>query len=91
MYYLYMLLCDKAFFYTGITNNIDKRLREHKSGCSIHTKRYKPIELIYTKVFPTRNKAEKREEQIKGWSNRKKRALVNGTLTKLISLSKSKS
>jgi len=91
MYTLYILLCDKAFFYTGITDNIDKRIREHKSGQSPHTKRYDSLELIYTEDYPTRSQAENREKQIKGWSNAKKKALVDGNLVKLRELSKSKS
>jgi len=91
MYYLYILLCDKALFYTGITTSLDKRTRNHKSGYSPHTKRYKSIELVYTENYLRRSEAEKREEQIKGWSKQKKRALIEGNLTKLRQLSKSKS
>ena len=91
MYYLYILLCDKAFFYTGITNDLNKRIREHKSGYSAHTKRYETIELVYTEAHQTRLKAESRERQIKGWAREKKKALLEGNLDKLRKLSKSKS
>ena len=91
MYYLYILLCDKAFFYTGITNNLNKRIKEHKSGFSNHTKRYKLLQLVHTETYPTRLKAESRERQIKGWSNEKKKALIEGNLDKLRRLSKGKS
>jgi putative endonuclease len=90
MYYLYILLCDKAFFYTGITNNLDKRIKEHKSGHSFHTKRYSSIELVYTETYPIRLKAELREKQIKGWTNKKKKALIEGNFDKLKKSSKSK-
>ena len=91
MYYLYILLCDKAFFYTGITNNPDKRIKEHKFGRSLHTKRYNSIELVYTEEYSTRLEAESREKQIKGWTNEKKKALIEGNFSKLRKLSKSKS
>jgi len=91
MYYLYILFCDKAIFYTGITNNLDKRIKEHKSGSSPHTKRYRQVQLVRTEKFSSRPEAEKRERQIKGWSREKKKALVEGNLSKLVQLSKSKS
>lgn len=91
MYYLYILLCDKAFFYIGITRNLDKRLKEHKSGYSPHTKRYKTIELIYTEEYNKRLEADKREKQIKGWSREKKKALIEGNIEKLKVLSRDKS
>jgi len=90
MYKLYILLCDKAFFYTGITNNLDRRVNEHKAGKSLHTKRYKAIDLVYSEVLSTRADAEKREKQIKGWSTQKKKALIKGNLNQLRILSKSK-
>ncbi len=91
MYYLYILLCNKAFFYTGVTNKLDKRLQNHKLDYSPHTKRYKYIELVYTENFPARREAEKREKQIKGWTNKKKKALIEGKIKQLRKLSKSKS
>lgn len=91
MYYLYILLCDKAFYYTGITENLKKRILEHKNGYSPHTKRYSLIESVHVESFQHRAEAEEREKQIKGWSKEKKKALVEGDLDKLKELSRSKS
>lgn len=91
MNYVYILLCNKDIFYTGQTNNLEKRLLEHKSGYSPHTKRYKHVELMYSEQFVTRAQAEERENQLKGWSRAKKIALITGNKEKLVELSKSKS
>ncbi|MCL5003703.1 MAG: GIY-YIG nuclease family protein [Patescibacteria group bacterium] len=91
MYSLYILNCDKAFFYSGITDDVSKRLVEHRCGYSPHTRRYKSIELVYTEEFPTKHLSELREKQIKGWTREKKKALIEGNLEKLRRLSKSRS
>ena len=91
MYYVYILLCDKAFFYVGITKDLEKRLKSHKAGYNLHTRRYSLIELVYTEEFKARDEAEKREKQIKGWSRAKKKTLIDGDSDKLEKLSKSKS
>ena len=89
MYYIYILLCDKAFFYVGITNDVDKRLRQHIKKKSPHTKRYNDIELVYKEEYKTRLEAETREKQLKGWSKAKKKALVERNINLLKELSKS--
>jgi len=91
MYYLYVLLCDKAVFYIGVTRNLEGRLANHKARHSPHTKRYRSVELVYTEKYSIRTKAEEREKQIKGWSREKKKALVDGDIEKLRELSRSKS
>lgn len=91
VYYLYILFCDKAFFYVGVTSDLKRRLRDHKSGFSSHTKRYKAIELVYKEEYSVRSVAEEREKQIKGWSRAKKKALISGNIDKLQGLSRSKS
>lgn len=91
MYSVYILLCDKAFFYTGVANDLSRRLNEHQSGYSPHTKRYNQVEFMYSEDHKTRESAENRERQIKGWSREKKKALISGDPNKLKLLSKSKS
>jgi putative endonuclease len=87
MYYLYILDCDDAFFYVGITKDVDNRLAQHRNEYSTYTKRYKKIDLVYKEEFSSRANAERREKQLKGWSKAKKKALINQDLDKLISLS----
>jgi putative endonuclease len=87
IYYLYILVCDDAFLYVGITKDVNKRLSQHRNKYSPYTKRYEKIDLVYTEEFSSRGDAECREKQLKGWSRAKKKALINKDLDKLISLS----
>ena len=65
--------------YTGQTNNIRRRVREHKSGKgSGFTGKYNAHKLVYFEMVETRWLAEAREQQIKAGSRKKKVALING-------------
>ena len=77
MYYVYLLRCNDGSFYTGVTNNLDRRFIEHrtKSG-GWHTKIHKAAKILYTENFPTKIEALKREKQIKGWRREKKLNLI---------------
>ncbi len=73
MWYLYILLCGDNSFYTGITNNLEKRLKEHKSGKgSKYTRSHKMIKVVYQEEIKTHSEALKREFEIKGWSRENK-------------------
>jgi len=61
MYFVYILLCDKDFFYVGLTDDLEKRLRDHTSGYSPYTKRFDGVELVYSERHSKRFQAEKRE------------------------------
>lgn len=91
MYYVYILKCDDAFFYVGLTTNLDKRVIQHQKHQSTHTKRYDKMRLVYSEALNKRIDAEKRENQLKGWSRDKKKALITGDIELLRKLSKSKS
>ncbi|MBI2591159.1 MAG: GIY-YIG nuclease family protein [Candidatus Brennerbacteria bacterium] len=86
---VYILFCDQKTFYIGITSNLNKRLKEHKSGYSSYTKKFSEIKLVYQEKYPKKSIAEKRENQLKGWSIAKKKALIAGNKDLLIKLSKS--
>ncbi len=77
-WFLYILLCDKKTFYVGITNNLKKRLAQHRRKESQYTKQFSQIELLYREEYSSQWQAEKRERQIKRWSVAKKKALVEG-------------
>jgi len=64
-YYTYLLLCNNDKFYCGITNNIQRRLKEHSSGYSIFTRRYKKVELLMAVVFKSRKESRIMEKDIK--------------------------
>ena len=60
MYTVYLLKSKtKRKSYVGITNNIDRRLKEHNSGKHLYTKRYLPWEIIYQEEFKTFLRQEK--------------------------------
>ena len=64
--------------YTGVTNNLKRRVYEHKSGTgSAFTKRYNLIKLVYYEMTNDINAAIFREKQIKAGSRQKKIDLVN--------------
>jgi putative endonuclease len=78
MWYVYILLCNGKTYYIGVTNDLRERLREHKEHRSFFTKQFKDIELVHQEWYPTKVSAEKREEQLKRWSNQKKQELIGG-------------
>ncbi len=84
-YYFYILKCADSSYYTGVTNNIDRRVAEHINGNDIrcYTFSRRPLELVYSESFPEIDYAIRREKQIKGWSRKKKEALISGNYHKL--------
>ncbi len=90
-YFVYFLACRDESFYTGVTNNIERRIREHQSGFNQHcyTYRRRPVVLVFFEEYHNVLEAISREKQIKGWSRNKKKALINGDFDKLREYSKS--
>jgi len=80
MWFVYLLFCDEKTFYIGITNDLVKRLREHKNKESFFTKKFSQIKLVYCKKYKFRKEAADRERQLKGWSRAKKQMLIQGKL-----------
>ena len=73
MYYVYLIKCENKSIYTGVTNNLNRRFREHKEKTGGHyTASHKVEKIIYTEAFETKSGALKRESQIKGWRREKK-------------------
>jgi putative endonuclease len=79
-FWVYIVLCSDASFYTGITNNVERRLWQHNNGidrfCYTYTRQ--PVRLVYAAEFHDSMEAIRWEKQIKGWSRAKKNALVRG-------------
>jgi putative endonuclease len=66
MYYLYIIESTiKKWHYIGITEDIEKRLKEHNYGKTVSTKPYKPFRVIHTETFPNKTLARKREIHLK--------------------------
>ena len=78
-WHLYIIRCRDNTFYTGITNNLDQRIRDHNHGKGYRYTKYRwPVRLIYAEPHADKVSAMKREAQIQGWSRRKKEVLSSG-------------
>ncbi len=77
-FYVYILKCKNGQYYIGHTDNIDQRMSQHQQGLieKCYTLKRRPVELIFLQVFSTRDEAFHAERQIKGWSRKKKEALM---------------
>ncbi|MGY8915279.1 MAG: GIY-YIG nuclease family protein [Flavobacteriales bacterium] len=80
LYYVYILLCSDGFTYTGITNDVARRLIEHQNGKNkpSFTFNRRPVQLIFQQEFNDVNQAIYFEKKLKKWSTIKKLALANG-------------
>lgn len=77
MWYVYILLCKDRTYYTGCTNNLKQRVKNHLSGKGgRYTMSHKPHKLIYKEKVFGRSEALKREAEIKKWTRRKKQILI---------------
>ena len=82
-YFIYILRTSSNTLYIGQTNNLEKRLSEHKNKSSKSAKyiRYfNSFKLIYFEKYQTRKEAMQREAQLKKWSRKKKEAIIAGNL-----------
>jgi putative endonuclease len=76
---VYILKCADGSYYTGHTDNLEKRLAQHHSGsCGGYTSKRLPVVLAFSQEFPTREEALISEQRIKGWGRKKKEAMIRG-------------
>lgn len=76
-YYVYVLECSDKSLYTGITNNLDKRILTHNSNKGAkYTKTHGPVTLKYYEEVENRSTALKRESEIKKLSRIEKLNLI---------------
>ncbi len=77
MYTLYILLCKDNTLYTGITNDLERRFKEHKEGkASKYTRARKVKKIVYTEKLKNKSLALKREIEIKKLNRKQKDALI---------------
>ena len=77
-YYVYLASLSGTL-YIGITNNLERRMVEHKKGLIPgFTKQYGVYRLVYFEVYSDVRNAIRREKQLKGWRREKKVALIRG-------------
>ena len=75
---VYMLECSDNSIYTGITNNLEERLKKHQSGNGAKYLRGRlPIKLVYKENFINRSEATKREIYIKKMKKNEKKNLID--------------
>jgi putative endonuclease len=84
-YYVYILKCGDTSYYTGVTNNQERRINEHVEGADTkcYTYRRRPVDLVFQQGFSEILQAIEREKQIKGWTRKKKEALITENIDAL--------
>lgn len=83
-FFTYMLHCSDDSYYVGQTDDLGRRLVEHDAGTTGgYTASRRPVRLVWSEEFSTREEARAAEVQIKKWSRRKKAALVSGNIDEL--------
>jgi putative endonuclease len=77
-YYVYIMTNRSVTtLYTGVTNDLERRVYEHKHGLvNGFTKRYKVTRLVYYEATDDVRSAIEREKQLKGWLRQRKVALI---------------
>lgn len=84
MYNVYMLKCFDDTLYTGITDDLDKRLEVHNQGKGAkYTRGRLPVKLIYSETAENKSEALKREYQIKQLTRKKKEELILNNIINL--------
>ncbi|MES2120810.1 MAG: GIY-YIG nuclease family protein [Pseudomonadota bacterium] len=78
-FWAYILRCADGRYYTGHTDELQRRIAEHQHGgyCDF-TSRRRPVRLMWCQDFPTRVEALEAERRVKPWSRAKKEALIRG-------------
>jgi len=73
-FYVYILRCADGSYYIGHTDDLEERLSEQeRGGVTVYTRKRRPVVLVFSADFYTREGAIDRERQIKGWSRAKRR------------------
>ncbi|MCX6833084.1 MAG: GIY-YIG nuclease family protein [candidate division Zixibacteria bacterium] len=90
-FWVYILRCADGSYYTGHTDNLERRIGQHTTGAivSCYTFKRRPLELVFSQEFTTREEAKAAERQIKGWSRKKKEAMMRGDWAEVSRLAKS--
>ena len=82
-YFVYIVRCKDKSLYTGITKDLENRLRQHNGeivGGAFYTKNKRPIKLVYTEEHMTHLSAARREVEIKKMSKAQKEKLITNNI-----------
>jgi predicted GIY-YIG superfamily endonuclease len=78
-FWVYILRCADGALYTGQTDDLERRIAQHQSGeFAGFTSSRRPVKLVFAQVCASRVEALNFERQIKGWTHKKKVALIRG-------------
>ncbi len=78
--HVYIVECRDTSYYTGVTNNVERRIHEHNAGIDpdCYTYRRRPVVLRFYETFQEPLQAIAFEKTVKGWSRKKKEAIIAG-------------
>ena len=80
-WFVYILRCGDGTLYTGVTDDVPRRLETHRSGRGAkYTRGRGPLELVYQEQAPDKSAALRREYQIKRLTRREKEKLIEGCI-----------
>ncbi len=79
MHYAYIVKCSDGTYYTGYTNDLEKRLLAHNAGKGAkYTRNRLPVEIVYFEEYEDKSEAMKREYAIKRLTREQKEKLISG-------------
>jgi tRNA/rRNA methyltransferase len=88
-FHTYMLRCSDDSYYVGHTDNLEQRVAAHQAGqLPGYTYTRRPVELVWSEAFSTREEALAAEQQLKGWRREKKEALIRGDWARVSDLAR---
>jgi putative endonuclease len=78
MWCVYLLRCGDGTLYTGITNDLERRMSAHRAGRGArYTRGRAPLALLHTEAMASRSEAQRREHQLKRLRRRQKLAFLD--------------
>lgn len=77
-YFVYILLTERNTLYCGYTDDLEKRFQKHLEGKGAkYTRANKPVKIVYSKEFKTKQEAMQEERRIKSLTKKEKEKLIN--------------
>jgi tRNA/rRNA methyltransferase len=88
-FHTYLLRCADSSYYVGHTDDLDRRIAQHESGTLPgYTATRRPVTLVWSETFATREEALAAETRLKGWTRAKKEALIAGDWNRVQALAR---
>jgi predicted GIY-YIG superfamily endonuclease len=90
-FHAYLLRCNDGSYYAGHTDDLEQRMAQHRTGAlGGYTAKRRPVVLVWSDSFQTRDDAFAVERKLKGWSRAKKQALIAGDWQMISQLARSR-